>query len=401
MMQFFTSKFKNASLVFLFLFFLISYSSSAQVGIGTTDPKSTFEVNGSVGQKVNTVSASVTLDDTYGIVICNNASTAITLTLPDVTLCTGRVYTIKRNASSTANVTIAGTIDGVTNLILAKVGEAATLFSNGVEWKAASTYNSSSSSDWNLTGNAGTNAATNFVGTTDAKDLVLKTNNTSRVNVSSDGITKIGDVTGGNVTKFEADGTLVLEGAATVWDDFLVNPDATSRGGSKTPVWGGTSGNEFKDNGSGSQGVFLWMFSALQEQEVYFTVQLPHKYKVGTDLYPHVHWTTATGTPSRTNVVWGLEYTVIKIGSHFPNTTISTGNSIIGGIPTITGTGQHLITSLPVISGTAIDISTVIVCRLYRATGDSNDTFANEVGLLSMDFHYQIDTEGSRSEYTK
>ncbi len=130
--------------------------------------------------------------------------------------------------------------------------------------------------------------------------MVLKTNNTSRVTVSSDGITKIGDVINGHNTKFEADGTIVLEGNATVWDDFLVNPDATSRGGSKTPVWGGTGGTAFKNN-SGSQGVFLWMFSASQEQEVYFTVQLPHKYKVGTDLYPHVHWTTATGTPTRTN----------------------------------------------------------------------------------------------------
>ena len=91
----------------------------------------------------------------------------------------------------------------------------------------------------------------------------------------------------------------------------------------------------------------------------------------------------------------------MKIGSAFPNTILATGNSIIGGIPTISGSGQHLITSLGTISGTGIEISTIIVCRLYRATGDSNDTFGNEVGLLSMDFHYQIDTEGSRSEYVK
>ena len=400
-MQVFTTNFKNSSLVFLCSIFLITYSNNVQVGIGTTDPKSTFEVNGTFGQKVSTITTTTTLDETHGsVIICNNGSTAISVILPAASSCTGRVYIIKRNATSTANVTIAGTIDGVTNLILARASESVTLFSNATEWKAASANNSSSSSDWNLIGNAGTTPGTNFVGTTDAKDLVLKTNNTSRVTVSSDGITKIGDVINGHNTKFEADGTIVLEGNATVWDDFLVNPDATSRGGSKTPVWGGTGGTAFKNN-SGSQGVFLWMFSASQEQEVYFTVQLPHKYKVGTDLYPHVHWTTATGTPTRTNVVWGLEYTVMKIGSAFPNTILATGNSIIGGIPTISGSGQHLITSLGTISGTGIEISTIIVCRLYRATGDSNDTFGNEVGLLSMDFHYQIDTEGSRSEYVK
>jgi len=251
-MQVFTTNFKNSSLVFLCSIFLITYSNNAQVGIGTTDPKSTFEVNGTFGQKVSTITTTTTLDDTHGsVIICNNGSTAISVTLPAASSCTGRVYIIKRNATSTANVTIAGTIDGVTNLILAKASESVTLFSNATEWKAASTNNSSSSSDWNLTGNAGTTPGTNFVGTTDAKDLVLKTNNTSRVTVSSDGITKIGDVINGHNTKFEADGTIVLEGNATVWDDFLVNPDATSRGGSKTPVWGGTGGTAFKNN-SGS-----------------------------------------------------------------------------------------------------------------------------------------------------
>lgn len=378
----------------VFIFFLVPFMTDAQVGIGTTDPKSTFEVNGSLGQKINTITASTTLDINYGIVVCNNGSTAITVTLPDVTLCSGRVYTIKRDATSTAIVTIAGTIDGVTNLILKDAGDAAILFSNGTEWKAASNSNSS----WNVKGNTGTSSATNYLGTADATDLVLKTNATSRVNITSAGVTTIGGAT--DHTKFESDGTIVMEGAATVWDDFLVNPDATSRGGSNVPVWGGSGATAFKKNGS-SQGVFLWMFSASTEQEVYFTVQLPHKYKVGTDLYPHVHWTTATGTPTRTNVAWGLEYTVVKIGGTYPNTIIATGNSVIGGIPTITGVGQHLITSLPVISGSGIDISTIIVCRLFRNVTDANDTFANEVGLLSMDFHYEIDTEGSRSEFTK
>ncbi|NDP26893.1 MAG: hypothetical protein GZ087_05625 [Flavobacterium sp.] len=347
----------NIPFFVFFLFFLVPFMTNAQVGIGTTDPKSTFEVNGSFGQKINTITANTTLNDTYGIVICNNSLTAITVTLPDVTFCTGRVYTIKRNATSTAIVTIAGTIDGVTNLILKDANDSATLFSNGTEWKAVSNSNSS----WNVKGNTGTSSTTNYIGTADATDLVLKTNAISRVNITSAGVTTIGGAT--DRTKFEADGTIVLEGAATVWDDFLVNPDATSRGGSNVPVWGGIGATAFKKNGS-SQGVFLWMFSASTEQEVYFTVQLPHKYKVGTNLLPHVHWTTATGIPTGTNVVWGLEYTVIAIGGAFPTTSTLTANSVIGSIGTPTGTGQHLITSLGSINGSGIDISTILICRL-------------------------------------
>ncbi len=48
---------------------------------------------------------------------------------------------------------------------------------------------------WKLLGNAGTNSATNFLGTTDAQDLVLKTNNAERVRIQSDGDVGIGTAT--------------------------------------------------------------------------------------------------------------------------------------------------------------------------------------------------------------
>lgn len=198
----------------------------------------------------------------------------------------------------------------------------------------------------------------------------------------------------------ESDGTLRMDGAATVWDDLMVFPDATTRGGSKMPEWGGTGAVAFKKNGS-SQGVFLWMFSSITEQELYFTIQLPHSYKVGTAIYPHIHWTTATSTPTRTNVAWGLEYSVIAFGGTFPNTSTLTSNTVISDIATISGVGQHLITSLGTISGTNLGISTVLVCRIYRNVTASADTFNDEAGLLGFDIHYEKDTQGSRTEYAK
>ncbi len=393
------------SILFIFntlLLVFMSYFSSAQngVGVNTSTPKSNFEVNGSVGQKVNIITASTTLDATHNIILCNNTSGAITVTLPDVTTCTGRVYTIKREATSTANVTVAGTIDGVTNIVITNAKEAVILVSNGTQWITVSNNNSPSPTSWSVSGNAGTSSATNYIGTSDATDLVLKTNATSRVTVSSAGVTTIGGAT--DHLKVEADGTLLLEGAATVWDDIMIFPDATTRGGSNSPAWGGSSPAAFKKNaGATSQGVFLNMFSATTEQELYFVVQMPHKYKVGTTLYPHVHWTTVTGTPTGTNVVWGLEYTVTAFGGSYPNTTTLTANSVIAPIGTPTGTGQHLITSLGTINGSGIGISTILVCRIYRVAADGGDTFANETGLLGIDFHYEIDTEGSRTEFVK
>ena len=45
---------------------------------------------------------------------------------------------------------------------------------------------------WNLTGNSDSNPTTNFIGTTDAKDLVVKTNNSERLIISSSGNIGIG-----------------------------------------------------------------------------------------------------------------------------------------------------------------------------------------------------------------
>jgi hypothetical protein len=47
-------------------------------------------------------------------------------------------------------------------------------------------------SPWNITGNAGTNPSINYLGTSDNKDLLFKTNNTERMRISSSGNTAIG-----------------------------------------------------------------------------------------------------------------------------------------------------------------------------------------------------------------
>lgn len=55
-----------------------------------------------------------------------------------------------------------------------------------------------SSNDWAITGNSGTTAGTNFIGTTDAVDWVVKTNNTERARFKSTGNVGIGTTTPSN-----------------------------------------------------------------------------------------------------------------------------------------------------------------------------------------------------------
>ncbi len=196
----------------------------------------------------------------------------------------------------------------------------------------------------------------------------------------------------------EADGTLRLDNDATVWNDLMVFPDATTKGGSNPPEWG----TAFMKNGGGTtKGVYLWMFAPNQEEELHFTVQIPHDYKEGSDIFPHVHWTTATGTPSGSNVVWGLEYTVVAVGGSFPNTVTVSTSTLVPECGTPSGAGQHLISAFSSVSGAGLGISTILICRLYRAAGDAADTFPNDVGLLGFDIHYEQDTQGSRNQWTK
>ncbi|WP_210149210.1 hypothetical protein [Chryseobacterium scophthalmum] len=68
-------------------------------------------------------------------------------------------------------------------------------------------------SSWNLTGNSGTNASTNFLGTSDTNDLVLKTNNQERFRINSIGNVGIG-------TNPELDIILKLKGRTQFFSDI-------------------------------------------------------------------------------------------------------------------------------------------------------------------------------------
>jgi hypothetical protein len=59
-------------------------------------------------------------------------------------------------------------------------------------WRIVETPSGSGTAGWGLTGNAGTNPATQFIGTTDAQGLILKTNNLERISVESSGDVGIG-----------------------------------------------------------------------------------------------------------------------------------------------------------------------------------------------------------------
>ncbi len=113
---------------------------SAQIGVGTTTAHSDLHVNGAVAMAVR----SVTANDNIGYsdeVILFTGTSAATVTLPDASTATGRVYWIK-NASTLLPVptlTIATsssqTIDGVTTWDLDEPNEVIRVVSDGTNWQ--------------------------------------------------------------------------------------------------------------------------------------------------------------------------------------------------------------------------------------------------------------------------
>lgn len=113
---------------------------SAQIGVGTTTAHSDLHVNGAVAMAVR----SVTANDNIGYsdeVILFTGTSAATVTLPDASTATGRVYWIK-NASTLLPVptlTIATsssqTIDGVITWDLDEPNEVIRVVSDGTNWQ--------------------------------------------------------------------------------------------------------------------------------------------------------------------------------------------------------------------------------------------------------------------------
>ena len=202
---------------------------------------------------------------------------------------------------------------------------------------------------------------------------------------------------------YEVDDTtadlLIADGEAQLhdfWDDLRVPMTATKGGGINDPGFA-----QFKTDGSASTGVFIYWFDKAAEEELFFTAQIPHGYAPGTDLHAHVHWVPSATGGAGLKVTWALEYVWSNINGTYGNTTIIHGDTATLDEDLVAG--KHYLTELGTITGTGKTLSSMLVGRVYRdaAAALGTDDYDDDAGLLEIDFHYEIDAPGSRSEYIK
>lgn len=204
------------------------------------------------------------------------------------------------------------------------------------------------------------------------------------VTVDSSGNTKIG-TDGSNFTEIEADGTVEFHGDATVWDDLRVSANTVSfLGLGSYPDW-----ETFTYDLQGLA------FSSSADEEVHFSVQMPHGWKEGSTIYPHVHW--APSTAASGGVTWVLEYTWANINGTFGSSSTMTFDDSTDS----TALKHHIAVNGTGIDGSGKTLSSMLICRLYRDVSDANDDYGADAFLLEFDIHYELDTVGSRQETSK
>ena len=163
------------------------------------------------------------------------------------------------------------------------------------------------------------------------------------------------------------------------WTDYLASITAGRAVGANAPTWA-----VFRN------GIEGYSFDAGTMNEIWLSFHINHDYKIGTALYPHIHWspnTTSTGV-----VRWGFEYTVAK--GH--QQSVFGASTTIYVEQTIGSANQYGHYIGEVADGDAIDsaeteVDSLVLMRVFRDAAHANDTFPDDVWAWFVDMHVQID----------
>ncbi len=202
---------------------------------------------------------------------------------------------------------------------------------------------------------------------------------------------KFGDVTNGNFTGFEDDGTMVANGNAATYDDIL-----NQLIGSKIE----SPSSDITQNNA--EGTLRFKTSCRLIDYVVMNVQLSHKWKMGSSVFPHLHWEqNQNAVPN-----WLLQYRWQREGQ--PKTTAWTSAKMNSNVFTYTTGTLNQISGFPeIVPPTGYGISDIVQCRIIRDWANEstlfagNDPYTGSAEAVNFDIHYLADTLGSRLEYSK
>lgn len=175
--------------------------------------------------------------------------------------------------------------------------------------------------------------------------------------------------------------SLTMTGDATTWDDLMFPSHSLKKVGTANKPDEDLTKMEL-------------LFPEDTTESIGMVVQMPHDWKTGSTIYPHVHWMQAAAD----TVDWTFRYKWFNIGAaevgpwsqmkltHLSQTYSSGTIHQMSISPTHAG-----------ISGSGKTISSILIVKFYR----DSDPYSGDARFLQLDIHYERDGLGSRTESAK
>lgn len=206
--------------------------------------------------------------------------------------------------------------------------------------------------------------------------------------ITRGGTAKFGDGGTTDYSEFEADGTLVFKGAATVWNDANIGAMALA-----LPVASQPDEVNFLDSTGTDTGITTWGFAV--GEKVSGAIDIPHDYKVGSNFTPHVHFQIIAAPAGGTDKAkWQITYGKGRAGS-----VLAAATTITKEVDVTTRYSFYR-ADFTAVTGTDWSFGDQFIFTLSRVAA-SADEFAGDLLIATVGLHYECDTAGSRTMTTK
>lgn len=149
-----------------------------------------------------------------------------------------------------------------------------------------------------------------------------------------------------------------------------------------------------------ASGIAALAFPPDRRTEFRVVTQLPHKYKEGSDIRPHIHYVIQEALGADT-VKLTMQYAWFNVNDDIGNTTL-VESTIDSNDFVSADINHHKVKDLGDIDGAGKKISSIFMALISRDGDSSEDDFDGDVFILEFDIHFLSDTGvGSTQEYIK
>lgn len=232
-------------------------------------------------------------------------------------------------------------------------------------------------------------AGSKFTGTTVEAALQecvtsIADNTWSGINVFNNQLSITGTAHFGSTTNYvqvNNEGNISLVNGATQYDDLVFEMTPSRRNPATTvPDWDNTR--------------IGFLFPQNDPTEIInIAVQMPHSWKQGSDIYPHVH----VQQEANQQAVFKLDYDWVNIGASITGTAWTTYSMTSYVTSYVAGATHNILHNSSPISGSGKTMSSLFKCKLYR----DDNVYTGDMLASQFDIHIEKDSFGSNTEYTK